>query len=471
MCVRQPGSADGENGQGEIRNTQRDGANGGFLSSRPEAAFAENTLDFLAAVSDKIRRLPRNQAGEELKSLGFWLRRPHLLEMKILAFGAAEKKTAEQKTAEHPEDLEIGRQGVGLTFHIAPSNVPLMFFYSGALALLAGNSCLIRLSERCAPVDLQLCELIDEVLQEERFADMRTRLAVVSYDRNRSDLTERFSLSCDARVIWGGDQTVDTIRRIPLNPAAVELTFPNRTSMAVLDADAVAALSEEELRVLAVRFYNDTFAMDQNACSCPRIVFWKESCREACQMMETERQENSACGAGRIAAGKFWDAVAEEAKVRYALSESVVSRKYGQLWELACAGAEGSSDGVAGEDTESAAEKEPQSGNQIRRIRRWDNWLYVLELAGKPDSGLQLDNSLGIFWEYHMKNPDDWKEIVTEKMQTMTTFGIPEAELWDCVRQNRLKGIYRIVPVGQALWMEPVWDGRNIIGQLSRSMR
>ena len=116
--------------------------------------------------------------------------------------------------------------------------------------------------------------------------------------------------------------TVEEIRKIPIGPSASEVVFPDRASIAVFDADAVLALSEEGLAETAMRFYNDTFSMDQNACACPRAVFWRESCLKT----------------GEVAAGRFWQALAQTAK-RYGLTEHKVSVKYGDLWELAAGGA------------------------------------------------------------------------------------------------------------------------------------
>lgn len=39
------------------------------------------------------------------------------------------------------------------------------------------------------------------------------------------------------RVIWGGDATIKEIRRAALLPRATEITFADRYSLAVIDAD------------------------------------------------------------------------------------------------------------------------------------------------------------------------------------------------------------------------------------------
>lgn len=378
------------------------------VDDTPWEPFSRQVTDFLSGLSDRIRALPRTEAGEEIRSLGFWLRRAHLLELK--------------ERYHRPENL-----GLGLSFHIAPSNVPLMFVYTMSIGLLAGNTCRVRLSERRSDVDNRLCRLIDECLQDEGFSSMRDRISVVAYARENRELTERFSRECDARIVWGGDKTVEEIRKIPMKPSASELVFPDRTSIAVLGAEAVAGLDGEELRILADRFYNDTYGMDQNACSCPKIVFWQEEEAET----------------GRKASDRFWNAVAE-ASERYALSEIKVSQKYGALWE--CAGLD------AG----------------IRQVKRWKNRLYVLEALDIPEGSSESWMQFGSFLEYHMKGKEDWLKAVSEKTQTVVFFGVEREGLRNAARLHRVKGTHRIVPVGQALQMDLIWDGKDLIGHLSR---
>ncbi|MCD8082149.1 MAG: hypothetical protein LUE86_01155 [Clostridiales bacterium] len=380
------------------------------LEAAPMEPFSDEVIAFLAALSGRIRRLPRPEAGEELRALGFWLRQAHLTDLK--------------------EQYNRTRSlGLGIAFHIAPSNVPLMFLYSCAIGLLAGNSCRVRVSGRRTEECERVCGLIEELLSETPYTDMKKRICILSYDRSFSDLTERFSRECDARIIWGGDRTVEEIRKIPLRSSACEVAFPDRTSIAVLDAGAVLALDEDACKNLANRFYNDTYAMDQNACSCPRIVFWAESDEET----------------GHRASERFWKAVAASAE-RYALSEIKVSRKYGALWEY------------AGTDA------------KIRHIRRFKNRLYVLEASDLAEGIAERPMQFGSFLEYHMKDKNDWIRAVTEKMQTLTYFGLCEEDLRTEVCRRRLRGVHRIVPIGQALFMDLTWDGKDLIQSLSRTI-
>ena len=65
---------------------------------------------------------------------------------------------------------------------------------------------------------------------------------------------------------------------------------------------------------------------------------------------------------------------------------------------------------------------------------------------------------------------DELKKIVNKKYQTLTYFGIDSKLLKNFIIKNKLKGIDRIVPVGQSLDISLTWDGYDIISTLSRGI-
>ena len=58
--------------------------------------------------------------------------------------------------------------------------------------------------------------------------------------------------------------------------------------------------------------------------------------------------------------------------------------------------------------------------------------------------------------------------IINNKYQTLTYFGLEKSSLKNFVIDNKLIGIDRIVPIGQALDMCLIWDGFDVIKSLSR---
>ena len=45
--------------------------------------------------------------------------------------------------------------------------------------------------------------------------------------------------------------------------------------MSILNSSEIIKLNDSSLTVLCKNFYNDSYLMDQNACSSPHIIFWK----------------------------------------------------------------------------------------------------------------------------------------------------------------------------------------------------
>ncbi len=116
---------------------------------------------------------------------------------------------------------------IGLTFHIAPANVDTMFVYSWALAYLCGNANLLRLSQEQSPIMEGLLECLNGVMEQDE--EMASANRFVTYPHDES-VTAAISAKCALRVVWGGSETVDRIRRVPLNPNAAERVFPTKYS-------------------------------------------------------------------------------------------------------------------------------------------------------------------------------------------------------------------------------------------------
>ena len=57
----------------------------------------------------------------------------------------------------------------------------------------------------------------------------------MTYEHN-NQITEFFSKNCDIRVIWGGDNTINQIRSIAIKPTAIELSFADKFSIAIINS-------------------------------------------------------------------------------------------------------------------------------------------------------------------------------------------------------------------------------------------
>ena len=129
---------------------------GGIIKSfRPFVPFDTILLEFLQDLSLNLINRKESRIYPDIMAFAFWCRRANINKIK--------KKF---------ED-EHFRLGLGLVFHIAPSNVPVNFAFSFAFGLLSGNANIVRAPSKSFPqVDI-LCETIKSMLLHEKYELLR----------------------------------------------------------------------------------------------------------------------------------------------------------------------------------------------------------------------------------------------------------------------------------------------------------
>lgn len=378
------------------------------IAIKPVVPYADSVCGFLNALSKALREDREAKRYPDIQTFAFWIRQANTLHMKKMR---------------NAKECRIGK---GLVFHIAPSNVPINFAYTLVFGLLAGNANVVKVSsKRFAQTEI-ICRLMGKLTEKAEFDWVQRQNAVVLYDRENHDATDCFSAKCDMRVIWGGDKTIEQIRKSPLQPRSTEITFSDRYSFAVVSIDAIIKAAENELLSLAKNFYNDTYLMDQNACSSPHLIFWvgNEEQREPAQE-------------------RFFEYVKQCAET-YDLADVKVSEKYTMFCELA-------------------------SEMKGMKLKRYDNLVYAAELDNLSGDVTQLRGKFGLFFNYRV---DDLEQIFAyvddKKIQTCAVFGIKPEEIAEGMQRHHIRGIDRIVPIGDTLDIGVLWDGYNVIGALSR---
>lgn len=371
------------------------------IDARPMGLYDDDTCAFLHDLSATL--LKRGRRYPDVIAFAFWCRRANIQRL---------------KAARHDIDSRVGR---GLAFHIAPSNIPVNFAFSFAFSLLAGNANIVRAPSKAFEQNALLCAAISECL--EKYPRLQARNAIVSYPRDNA-VTERFSREADVRLIWGGDATIATLRGMQTRPRCVDVTFADRYSMAILDGEAMLGLDAAGLRALAEGFYNDTYLMDQNACSSPQLILWTHD--------------------SPAARDRFWHAVHNVAREKYALQPAIGADKYVQACE-----------DILDEDA-------------VDRVIHPDNFLYRVQLRYLPRDVERLRGKGGYFYECALATYDELADIITPKVQTLTYFGVNAEALRRFVVGHALTGIDRIVPVGAAMDIDVFWDGYDLVGIVSR---
>lgn len=371
------------------------------LPAKP--VFSEDVCTFLSDLSTAIMKNSAAKRYPDIVSFGFYCRKANIQKLKETYF----------------EELRIGR---GFSFHIAPSNVPINFAFSLVFGLLSGNACVVRASSKKFEQTHIVCDLMNAVANE----DIKKYISVVQYERDKS-VNDYLSSLSDVRVIWGGDNTIEEIRKSSIPSRCVEVTFADRYSICVLDAKYVNAI--DDFKRIANDFYNDTYLYDQNACSSPRLMYWIGT------KDETKEAKNA-----------FWNGISDYVKNKYTVEPVIAVEKLLTEYRIAI------------DTNKTSVEKMPD--NIINRVSVSDLDFDVSQYACAG----------GIFIEYSSETIDDLKRVVNKKFQTMAYLGGNPEDYADFVVSNGLSGIDRIVPVGKTSDITLTWDGYNLIDTMSRKV-
>ena len=99
-------------------------------------------------------------------------------------------------------------------------------------------------------------------------------IKIVRYNDSDS-FTKEISLKCNARLIWGGDKTINNIKKFDTKAKNIDIPFADRYSISLINSEKFLKLPEYKVLNLVNNFYNDTYVVDQNACSSPHLILWK----------------------------------------------------------------------------------------------------------------------------------------------------------------------------------------------------
>tara|TARA_Y100000591_G_C21693982_1_gene624652 strand:- start:444 stop:956 length:513 start_codon:yes stop_codon:yes gene_type:complete len=165
--------------------------------------------------------------------------------------------------------------------------------------------------------------------------------------------------------------------------------------------------------------------MDQNACSSPHLVFW------------TGNEKNKA-------SSKFWSAFANKIKKDYDFPEVASLEKFNTLCK-------------------------DISVNKIYHTKKiYKDCLYVIKLKKLTKNLENLRGKWGYFYEYNLKSMNYLTPFINRKFQTLTYYGLNKKQIVNFFSKNKIKGIDRVVPIGQGLAIDLYWDGYDVVRSLSR---
>lgn len=369
------------------------GTEEGVKVSKP---FSDDAISLLSDLSKAL--LPLKQYPQ-LVALGYWLRSTNLYHL-------------EQRWLQRQSE-EFFLKPKGRVFHITPANVDALFAYVWALSLLLGNSNIVRLSSRELEEQEVLIREIARLLSQDQYRSIAEQNVFVRYDKSLKNITERFSLACQVRLVWGGDTTARDFNKEALPVDSSQIIFPDRHSLALIKSNQVCSENAERL---ALNLSRDINTFKQAACSSPLGIIWLGSAQET----ETARK-------------LIWSTL-DKKLVLGSPVDALVFRQYS-----AALGGEAS---------------------------RFTYSAYFSE--GLPS--MDRHPGMGI-WETNIIDLSDLKAKFSSKTQSLSIFGFEKLDLVNWLKLHPDIYLRQIVPIGQALTFDVVWDGVDLMQSLSQPYR
>ena len=339
-----------------------------------------------------------------------------------LAFWCSKKNIENLEKRFSFNELRVGK---GILFHIAPSNVPTNFFYSLIFGLLSGNSNIVKIpSKKFGQIHI-ICNKVNQLLKLKRFKKLKNYISIVRYDEDNFDQNnEVLSINCDLRIIWGGDKTINKIREYKLRPHATDITFGDRYSISLINLKKLKKLDAKGLEKLVRSFYNDTYSVDQNACSSPHLIIWYGK-------KDIKIQSN------------FWKKLREKVDKDYDIPMNAVTEKYTQYCK-------------------------DMTKGYFKNGNIYGQRIYVVQLKKLKDDIENLRGKWGYFYEYTFNDLNELSKVISKKFQTISYFGFEKNFFKDFFKSKFIDGVDRVVPIGSGLNIDLIWDGYNIIQTLSK---
>ena len=372
--------------------------------------FSKLSIRFLEDLSGEIRKVNKIHSYPELVYLMMWCNKKNLLRLK-------------QKHKSF--SFKIGR---GIVFHVCPNNVPVNFIYSFIIGLLSGNSNIVKLPSKNFKEKNILLRSVKRLFNLKRYQDLKKSNLFINYDHEQENfVTEHISSKSDARIIWGGDKTVEKLKKISTPARCIDICFADRYSASVINGKKFNSLKQFSLDLLARKYFYDVYSMDQLACNSPHFLFWIGKI--------SEKNKNY-----------FFEKISNIAQNKFNFDEIHMMNKYSNLTDKI------------------------MEFKNIGNIKMYENYLYTVEINNQKIDIENIRGVNGIIFQLHIQNLNKLSNYVKKKCQTITYFGLRKNEFENLITKHNLLGADRIVEIGKAFNFDLVWDGIDTINILSRAV-
>ncbi len=382
------------------------------FKSKQFAPFDDSICNFVIHLSKTLFSNFDQRDHPDITTLAFFCRKANILNLK----------------QEFYKSKKI-RKPLGVIFHVPPNNIATNFAYSLIFSLLLGNTNIMRISNKLLENSGKLVRTIDGLMKK-KYKKLYKNNFFVFYNKSH-EINLKLNSICDGRMIWGSNETVKYFKKISTQPHTKDIFFYDRYSICIIKSDFLNKISDLELKIIVKKFFNDTYLVDQAACSSPILINWLGNKKE-------------------IAKKKFWSAVYSHINVK----------KYDELFSE-----------YSSIDKNVVSSKFFANNNKyVKNYTNYSNKINIIELKKVPKNINLNKGKFGLFFQNNLKKLIDITKFVDRDCQTLTYLGLSNSDLTKIAENKNLHGIDRFVNIGSSLEMNFIWDGIDLRETLTRNI-
>jgi len=233
-------------------------------------------LELFSRFGKEILQDPNLIGIPGLPYLSLWLRRDNLQSLFSVNFG---KKSHDGKSQHIDKRTRMICVPRGVVCHWIAGNIPLLGFFSFVLASIGKNASILKIDPSVSEI---FCLLLRKLKQVSVFHDgvtytgsiLSDSASLVSFSGKNSSFSSAFSRVADCRVVYGSEEAVSAISRLPCQAHADTIIYGPKYSFAIFDSEMVCSANFSSMLEGLAR---DIVYFNQAACSSPHTIFFEKS--------------------------------------------------------------------------------------------------------------------------------------------------------------------------------------------------
>ena len=210
-------------------------------------------------------------------SLGFiipWIGKKNSLKLLNLSF--EDYRTLNDPLLFSNNKLKMFARPQGTALHWLAGNVPVISMISLFQGILTKNKNIIKVSKTYKIILPKIFEDLKKNLKlnnrlKNILKNILDSLLIIYVDHNDEKNLNYLSKNSDIRIIWGGEEAVTKIAKLPKKISCKDIIFGPKVSMAYISKTKIN--TKKDIKKFSDLFVNDVFNFDQLGCNSPHNLF------------------------------------------------------------------------------------------------------------------------------------------------------------------------------------------------------